>query len=134
MTYEVNPIGSDLTDAEVLAALSSSLETWDLVIGGSFELFDNTLTITTDTSGDDGKNTISWADLSDGVIAQNRLAYNLYTGEIVESDVTFNTDYLWSTSESCPDNKMDLKCARKCLNIVYFFVTYFFTFRVFICI
>jgi len=98
LSYELNPSGSDLDESEVISVLQMSLATWDSET--SFDLFDDTITITTGSSaiGDD-KSTISWSNLgSSGIIAQNSLRYNKATGEIIESDVTFNSYYSWSTT------------------------------------
>ncbi|MCK5459923.1 matrixin family metalloprotease [Candidatus Parcubacteria bacterium] len=107
--YKINPSyigGLDQNDVEI--TLNASLEIWDSEI--SFEFFDS-ITTTTETSvGFDGTNIVIWGYLgSSGTIAQNTIWFNRRTKEIVESDVVFNTHYIWSAVENCPDNAMDLQ-------------------------
>ena len=116
MQYEVNSDGSELDSDAVMTALGDSLETWDAAITetSSFELFDDTLEITTEgfNSGD-RKNRVTWDDLTEifgaNVIAVNYFWFNPMTKEMLESDVRFNTYYTWSVDETCSGEKMDLQ-------------------------
>ena len=117
MTYEVNPDGSGLTKRQVLAALSASLDTWDTAIAEtplSFELFDDNLPTTKGgfNSGD-RINRVTWDNLSEifgaNVIAVNYFWFNSTTKEMIESDVRFNTEFIWSVGEVCSGDWMDLQ-------------------------
>ncbi|MBA3047379.1 matrixin family metalloprotease [Patescibacteria group bacterium] len=111
MQYEVNTTGSGLDDDAVRTALSASLETWDTAIIGDFELFNDDL-LTTESGFDSGdrKNRVTWNDLgTSGTIAMNSFWFYRTTKEIVESDVVFNTAYVWSIDDVCANNAMDLQ-------------------------
>ena len=110
MTYEVNPEGNKLEQGLVMTALEASLNTWDDAITGEFELFDDTLGITSDVfNSGDGTNTITWDDLgSSGIIAANYFWFHTATKEMIESDVRFNTYYTWSVG-TCGEYEMDLQ-------------------------
>ena len=112
MQYEVNTAGSggsgtNLDHDAVMIALSASLETWDTET--PFELFDDELKETTEgfNSGD-RKNRVTWGVLPwENAIAMCRFWFNPATKEIVESDVVFSTDFIWSLEGE--DSKMDLQ-------------------------
>ena len=108
MQYEVNSEGSELDDDAVMVALGASLDTWDSET--SFELFDDELKETTEgfNSGD-FINRVTWGELSPGIIAVNYIWYNPATKEILESDIEFNTYYIWSTDEDGNDGAIDLQ-------------------------
>ena len=110
MQYEVNPDGSGLDDNVVMTAISESLETWDTAITGEFELF-GTIETSDKTSVEyDDTNLVMWDDLgSGGTIAVNYFWFYQATKEMVQSDVVFNTQYIWSVIENCPDDAMDLQ-------------------------
>ena len=99
MQYEVNLDGSDyLNGDDVMTTLSKSLETWDSET--SFELFDDELVETKEgfDSGD-GKNRITWGVLPyENAIAMCTFWFNPALKVIVESDVVFSTNFVWSLS------------------------------------
>ena len=109
MQYEVNTADSDLEEAEVLNALGASLETWDSET--SFELFNDTLEATTEGfNSSDRINRVTWDDLgSSGIIAANYFWFYTATKEMIESDVRFNTHYVWSTLDVPVGDVMDLQ-------------------------
>ena len=104
--YSVNYWGSGLDGNGVMEALEASLEVWDDET--NFELFATPLETSMGNAVIfDGANLVFWDDLNDGVIAMNTFWYYKESGEIVESDVVFNTDYAWSLSGE--ETKMDLQ-------------------------
>lgn len=107
MTYQVNPLNSELTEEEVIGTLKASLKTWDNAITGDFELFGDPIRTELGYNSGDGINRVTWDDLNPGIIAMCSFWFNTRTKEIVESDVVFNTYYDWSTTGG--SGKMDLQ-------------------------
>ena len=113
MQYEVNCVGSGLTEEEVLTVLGASLDTWDTAITGDFELFDDPIVLDDELNpGDlDNRNIVVWEDLSEiygaNVIAVNSFWFNPALKVIVDSDVVFSTNFDWSLSGET--GKMDLQ-------------------------
>lgn len=108
--YEIYADGSGLNKKNTYDAISESLQTWDAET--SFDLFAKPKWMegqASVTPGElDGKNIVVWNDLgSSGIIAMNTFWFYRATGEIVDSDVEFNTYYEWSTTGET--NKMDLQ-------------------------
>ncbi len=111
MQYEVNTVGSKLNETAVMTVLGNSLETWDDAITGDFELFNDPIGISGETSvGRDYTNLVMWGDLgSGGTIAVNYFWFYQTTKEMVESDVVFNTYYDWNIGNECSGDMMDLQ-------------------------
>lgn len=103
--YTVNLEGSGL-DASTADVLVTSFETWDTETGT--ELFGAVIIATVRAGSLDGSNAISWGNCpTAGVIAVTYIWYWSDTGEIVETDTMFDTDYAWSLTGEA--NKMDLQ-------------------------
>ncbi|NOR85018.1 matrixin family metalloprotease [archaeon] len=112
MTYEVNTDYSGLDPSEVMTILGDSLNTWDGQT--SFELFNEPINLMTmqNPGENDGHNIVVWSDLgSGGIIAYNSLWFNKAMNVIIDSDVVFNTQYIWDDCVEGVDcsNKMDLQ-------------------------
>jgi len=111
MTYEVNFEGSILNQEVVKSTLQTSLETWDSKT--SFSLFGPPITLEEElTPGSlDYRNIVVWRNLAEiygaNVIAVNSFWFNPATKEILDSDVTFSTNFEWSLSGE--SGKMDLQ-------------------------
>jgi hypothetical protein len=88
-------------------ALQWAMATWSVVPGATF-LFNYSGTTSRTGGTYDNYNVLSFGNLgSGGTIAQNSCWYYDNTGEILESDVVFNTYYTWSVSGEA--GKMDLQ-------------------------
>ena len=109
----VNPIGSGLTDTQVLAGMQAAAVTWDNETTKS--LFG---TFSIDESADfdsvaDGKNEISFGNYSQtGVIAVTRM-WGYFSGKassryITQFDMMFDTDFVWGDA-SVDATLMDLQ-------------------------
>lgn len=108
--YVINPKNPQgLSQEFVTFAISTSAETWDAATPR--ELFDNSYTIDTRAKFGrrDNKNAIvfgryyyPWA------IAVTGYWFNSATGQIYESDMLFNTNYMWGDATIDP-SKMDLQ-------------------------
>ena len=111
---------------DALEAIGLAAEEWDdgdysITVGGSWSgvdvnLFDDQIVLTSkgyedlawDSSKLDGANTLVWGDYpTEGVIAVTILWYNVKTKEILEFDIVFDTDYVWSLDGE--PGKMDLQ-------------------------
>jgi len=87
--------------------IETSFETWDDEI--------STVLLFEGVQGEvtagiiDGINALSYGDYPDaGVIAVTYILYYSYTGEIIEVDTLFDTDYIWGDATGNPD-VMDLQ-------------------------
>lgn len=111
MQYEVDLTGIDFVgDGDVMTILEDSLEEWDDET--QFELFDTPIEhMDIKNPGvKDNCNVVGWRNLgSSGTIAMNSLWFDTTTMNIIESDVTFNTYYIWSTSDTPVGDVMDLQ-------------------------
>jgi len=104
--YVINPAGSNAGMEEVVAAFTTSINTWDT--GTSRALFgERTIGATKD--GYDGKNTMFFNNsLGIGTIAQTTTYYYRFGREIVEFDIEYNTAYQWGDA-AVDSLKMDLE-------------------------
>jgi hypothetical protein len=100
VNYAINPTNPQgLAEDFITSAVFNSAEAWDAAT--SKELFNDTYTISTGPETAYGVqnyvNSISFGDrYSDpGIIAATTVWYNPATKEIVEFDITFETDYVW---------------------------------------
>ncbi|MCF6149142.1 MAG: matrixin family metalloprotease [Candidatus Kuenenia sp.] len=104
VTYLINttdgPSGS-------LDAISSSMQTWTDVDTSTFTFIDGGTTSKNDHGEADGINIIDFGPIEDeGVLGQNNFWF--YTsGEMIDSDIRFNTNEKWSTDGS--PNKFDIQ-------------------------
>lgn len=103
----VDPAGSGLGASGVVNGFQSSGNTWDAAVGAN--LFGS---LTQGGSGgnagrSDGVDQLGWKRLGGSTIAQTTTWYNTQTGNAVESDGAYNTQFAWSLSGEA--NKMDLE-------------------------
>jgi len=112
MQYEVDTTGSNFVGSgNAMNILGDSLETWNSKI--TMDLFDEPTPLTENVAPgeNDEHNIVVWRDLgSGGTIAYNSLWFNPTSMEIIDSDVVFNSYYVWDDceSEGCA-TKMDLQ-------------------------
>ena len=110
VTYTVDTYGSGLNQDLAVSIIVASFETWDKetgteVFGESLELYNSQL-----TAGElDYVNAVVWGNYpTSGVIAVTYFWYYSGTGEIVDVDTMFDTDYTWGDATGDPD-VMDLQ-------------------------
>jgi len=108
VSYAVNPtnsMGLDITD--IISNISITSETWDNATPR--ELFNNYVSTTSASYGSlDSQNTIVFGNnAGTGVIAVTSTWYIRSTRQIVEFDMSLETDYTWSLSGEA--GKMDVQ-------------------------
>jgi len=113
ISYVINPTNPQgLSEDFISTAVFNSAETWDATT--SKEFFNDTYTTSTGPETAYGVqnyiNSISFGDrYSDpGIIAATTVWYNPATKEIVEFDITFETDYVWGDA-TASSTVMDLQ-------------------------
>ena len=80
-----------------LSAIQSAMQTWTNVIASSFEFIYGGDTSSSCGYRDD-VNRICFASMgSTGTVAKSSIWYDLNTGQILETDLKFNTDYAFKT-------------------------------------
>jgi hypothetical protein len=113
VTYLINPSGGPPGSVE---AIRAAMRTWNAVSGSGFTFEDGGTTALTAGQANDGANVISFAPLGGSVaacvesdfetqkclVSRNSIWIDRGGGEIIESDIVFNTDFPWSTTDS-PD-------------------------------
>ncbi len=100
VTFYINPTNSQgLSQDFLTSTMTSSLKTWDDKT--SKKLVSKSIIIDpTATYGYDYKNSIMFTDISDaGIIAQTTVWYYPSNGQIVETDVQFNTKFTWGNAK-----------------------------------
>ena len=99
-SYFLNTSGSPSGSLE---SIQTALQTWSDVPNSSFVFAYAGATTSSSHRIYDGQNIVTFAPMGyTGVLAENAFWYNRVTGQIVDSDIRFNTGYSWSTSGS-PD-------------------------------
>ena len=94
-SFAINPSAGPSGAA---AAILAGMEAWNAVEASEF-VFAYTGATSLRGAAMDGKNVCSFGDLGDDdTLAYNSWWYNPSTGEILESDVVFNTAFSWSAS------------------------------------
>ncbi len=80
------------------------MQTWTDVVTSSFTFIYSGTTTSTSYGTNDGVNIIGFGPLgATGTLAQNTKWYYTGSGEIIDSDIQFNTDYTWDTAGSIDD-------------------------------
>ena len=109
VTYTVDTYGSGLDHVDAFDTIVVSFETWDYeteteVFGEGSDTYDSQL-----TAGElDYVNAVVWGNYpTSGVIAVTHFWYYSGSGELVDVDTMFDTDYDWSLSGE--SDKMDLQ-------------------------
>lgn len=101
INYKINPKGSNLSESDILTAISQSVNEWDKYTSATlFGTGEIDYDANFDENYPDGKNEYSWGNYSkEGVIAVTRIWVGVLIGsrkrQIIEYDVLFDTDYNW---------------------------------------
>lgn len=96
-SYYINASGSTISSNEVINAVVAAMNEWTNVPTSSFEFF--YAGTTNHTYGYNGINTVSFRNMgSSSVLAVNGFWYYPSTGQMIESDIEFNTYYAYSTN------------------------------------
>jgi hypothetical protein len=110
VTYRINPANRQgLDTAFITSAISTSAETWDAATGR--ELFNNAYVVDSRAKYGrlDGKNSIVFGRTGFGTLAVTSTWYYTSNGQIIESDMMFNDNYIWGDVQvSGNTNIMDL--------------------------
>ncbi len=108
--YVINPKNSQgLNQSFITSTIYNSAETWDAAT--TRELFNDTYKVDKYARYGkyDGKNSIVFGHYPyPGVIAVTSIWYYTYTGQIVETDILFNTAFRWGDADVSP-SVMDLQ-------------------------
>lgn len=96
-TYLVN---TSKGPSESLSAIQDAMQTWTDVPTSNFTFIYGGATKKKTHGINDGKNIVTFGQLSAGTVAENSFWYYTTSGEIIDSDVRFNTYYEWSTTGS----------------------------------
>lgn len=94
VAFKVNPTGAP---AGAIKAVRQGMAAWSAA-GSGFAFTDGSATAVW-YNGRDGVNICCFDNLEEnGMLAQNRLTFNPETGQLMDSDIRFNTAYSWSTN------------------------------------
>jgi len=97
-TYYINPSGGPTGN---VAAFQEAMVTWNNVPNSYFAFEYGGTTVNTSHAVNDWVNLVSYGPMGlTGTLAENYWFYDVDSGEIVESDIKFNTDYPWATNGS----------------------------------
>ena len=94
-TYYINNSGGP---SGTIAAVQEGMQTWTDVATSEFVFDYGGTTLSTAHGINDGSNIVTFGSLPVGTVAENRFWYYISTGELIDSDVRFNTYYSWSTT------------------------------------
>jgi PKD repeat protein len=84
-----------------LNAIKAAMQTWTNVAGADLNFLYAGTTSSTAWGVNDGKNIVCFGSIAEsGVLAQNILWYNSSTGQTLDSDIEFNTNFPWETNGS----------------------------------
>jgi hypothetical protein len=95
--YYINPSGGPSGN---LSAIQASMQTWTDVGTSSFTFLYGGTTTNTAFGTDDGANIVCFGSMGYGILAENRLWFYTNSGQIIDSDIKFNTNYTWATNGS----------------------------------
>jgi hypothetical protein len=109
-TYFVNPSGGP---SNSLTKIQAAARTWTDVGSSAFVFVYGGTTTSTSYGVNDRKNTITFGFLGGEALAQNTFWYNTGSGEILDSDIRFNSDYLWNTSGSSSGYDVQNACTHE---------------------
>jgi hypothetical protein len=97
-TYYINSSGGPSGN---LAAFQAAMQTWTDVVGSAFIFIYGGTTTSTACGTYDSSNRVCYVPMGlTGTLAENTFWYNTSSGQIVDSDIKFNTDYSWATNGS----------------------------------
>ncbi|MEW6108839.1 MAG: matrixin family metalloprotease [Nitrospirota bacterium] len=95
-TYYINPTSGP---SGSVSAITAAMQTWTDVETSNFSFVYNGITNSTAHGIYDEMNIVTFAPMgNNGTLAVNKFWYLSTTGNIVDSDIQFNTDYLWGTN------------------------------------
>lgn len=95
VTYYINTSGGP---SGHLSSIQTAMQTWTNVSSSYFSLIYNGETQSNNNGVNDGINIIGFGPMdNDGTLAINHLWYYSNSGEIIDSDIKFNTVYSWDT-------------------------------------
>jgi len=96
--YSINATGGPYGSSKTIQA---SMQTWTNVPGADLTFSYAGTTSSSAWGENDGKNIVCFGNIAEsGVLAQNILWYNSSTGQTLDSDVEFNTNFPWGTDGS----------------------------------
>ena len=96
--YYINPTGGPSNN---LSAIQASMQTWTDVVTSYFTFTYGGTTTSTSCGTNDGANIVCFAPMGlTGTLAVNSFWYDTSSGQMIDSDIKFNTDYTWATDGS----------------------------------
>jgi len=97
-TYLVNTSGGPDNS---LSAIQAAMQTWTDVTTSSFVFIYGGTTTSTAYGSNDGINIVTFGPMgTNGTLAENYFWYNSTSGQFKDTDIRFNTSYLWATNGS----------------------------------
>ncbi|MBL7032503.1 MAG: matrixin family metalloprotease [Nitrospira sp.] len=96
-TYYINTSGGP---SGSLSAIEAGMQTWTEVGSSDFSFIPGGTTTSTAHETYDSTNIATFGLLEVGTVAENAYWYNTVTGELLDSDIRFNTYYTWTTNGS----------------------------------
>jgi hypothetical protein len=96
--YYINPSGGPTNN---LSAIQASMQTWTDVDTSDFTFIYGGTTTNASAGTNDGVNIVCFGPMgSNSTLAQNSFWYDTNSGRIIDSDIQFNTSYIWRTDGS----------------------------------
>ncbi len=96
--YYINTAGGP---SNTLSAVQSGMQTWTGVGTSCFNFIYGGATASTAHGIDDANNIVTFAPMGlTGTLAENVFWYFVSSGQMIDSDLRFNTSYAWSTTVS----------------------------------
>jgi hypothetical protein len=97
-TFLINSTGGP---SNTLSAIQASMQTWTDVGASIFTFVYGGTSLSTSCGTNDGVNLVCFGSMGlTGTLAQNSFWYYTVSGQIIDSDIKYNTDYVWSTDGS----------------------------------
>jgi len=99
-TYLVNTSGGPDNS---LSAIQAAMQTWTDVTTSSFIFIysGSTTKTSNDYGSNDGINIVTFGPMgTNGTLAENSYWYNTTSGQLIDTDIQFNTSYPWATNGS----------------------------------
>jgi hypothetical protein len=96
-TYYINTSGGP---AGSIDAVVSGMQTWTDVAISNFTFIYGGTTTSTAHGINDAVNIVTFGSLAVGTAAENRYWYFVSSGQLIDSDIQFNTYYTWGTTGS----------------------------------
>ena len=96
--YYINPSGGP---SDNLSTIQTSMQTWTDVVTSYFTFVYGGTTTNTSCGTNDGANIVCFGPMGlTGTLAENSFWYYTSSGQIIDSDIKFNTNYTWATDGS----------------------------------